>query len=135
MWAGRKMMVLGALLASTAVGGCASGMASDEGAMYGVAPAASERTALVIENNNWQDMVVYLLKDGMRHRLGNVQSLASGRFRLTPSMIGGSGSLRIVADPIGSTRAWVSEPIHIQPGDVVQFKLENNISLSSYLIR
>jgi len=134
MWAGRKMMVMGALLASATVGGCASGTASQEGYVFG-APAASERTALVVENNNWQDMTVYLLRDGMRHRLGSVPTLGRQRFRLTPAMISGAGTLRIVADPLGSNRAWVSEPFYVQMGDVVQFKLENNIALSSYMIR
>lgn len=135
MGSGRMVVLMGALFASAAVGGCASSGSSEATYVGMPAPEARMRTALVVENNNWQDMTVYLLRDGMRFRLGSVPSLARERFVLNSAMMGGTGTLQIIADPLGSNRAWVSEPFLVQPGDEVRFKLENNISLSSYMIR
>jgi hypothetical protein len=42
--------------------------------------------------------------------------------------------LRLLADPIGSSQVFVSQPIHVQPGQQVRFRLENNVQLSSYSV-
>lgn len=94
----------------------------------------SDRSVLVVENNNWQDMTLYVLRDGTRMRLGAVTALSKGRFTLPSAATAGTGELRIMADPLGSSATWTSQPIHVMPGQELRFRLENNVQLSSYSV-
>jgi hypothetical protein len=94
----------------------------------------TERTTMVVENNNWSDMTVYLLRDGVRTRLGAVSSMSRSTFVLSNAMLAGSGELRVLADPLGSPHKWTSQPILLNPGSQVRFRLENNVSLSTYSV-
>jgi len=92
------------------------------------------QTTLVAENNNWQDMVIYVLNGTQRARIGSVTSMTTARFRITDSLSGGFGQLRLVADPIGSNRAYALPIINVVPGSQVQVRLENNIATSSFAV-
>ena len=94
----------------------------------------SEKAVLTVENNNWQDMTLYVLRDGTRIRLGSVTALSRAKFTLPSAAYAGTGELRIMADPLGSTQAWTSQPIHVMPGQELRFRLENNVQLSSYSV-
>lgn len=121
--------ILGAaLVAMTGLGGCASKGPPGE------AGADPERTTLTVENNNWNDMTVYVLRDGVRARLGSVPALGSSTFRLPDALIGGSGEVRLMADPLGSSARFTTQPIHVMRGQRVRFRLENNVQLSSYFV-
>ena len=95
----------------------------------------TDKTMLVVENNNWADMTMYLIRNGTRMRIGSVPSLGTERFVLSEAMIGGVGDIRILADPIGSSATWLSQPLVVMPGQEVRFRLENNVQLSSYSVR
>jgi hypothetical protein len=122
--------ILGAALVAVAgLGGCASKAATGE-----ASDVARERTTLTVENNNWQDMTVYVLRDGVRARLGSVPAMGRSNFTLADALIGGSGDLRLMADPLGSSARYTTQPIHVMRGQQVRFRLENNVHLSSYLV-
>ena len=93
-----------------------------------------EQTVLLVENNNWADMAIYIVRDGMRTRLGTAPSLRSAKFALSDALVGGSAEIRLLADPIGSSQRFLSQPIHVMPGHQVRFRLENNVQLSSYFV-
>ena len=95
---------------------------------------ATERTTMVVENNNWSDMTVYILRDGVRTRMGAVPSMGRSTFVLSSALVGGTGEIRVQADPLGSSKKWTSQPILIVPGNQVRFRLENNVALSSYSV-
>ncbi|MEX2281351.1 MAG: hypothetical protein WEE89_02560 [Gemmatimonadota bacterium] len=95
---------------------------------------ATERTTMLVENNNWADMTVYILRDGVRTRLGAVPSMSRSTFVLSNAMLAGTGELRVMADPLGSPHKWTSQPILLNPGNQVRFRLENNVSLSTYSV-
>jgi hypothetical protein len=112
-------------------------------AMLGAcAPAAEQAelgspergTTLIVQNNNWLDMVIYVVQGSQRARLGSVNSMTTSRFRITDSLAGGFGQLRLVADPIGSNRSFALPMINVVPGSEVQVRLENNIAASSYSV-
>lgn len=96
--------------------------------------AAEERAVLIVENNNWADMTIYALRDGVRARIGQVTALSRGRFVLPQALTAGTSELRIMADPIGSSNRWTSQPILVMPGQELRFRLENNVHLSSYSV-
>jgi hypothetical protein len=112
-------------------------------AMLGAcAPAAEQaelgsperETRLIVENNNWHDMVIYVMTGTQRARLGSVSSMTTSRFHISNTLAGGFGQLRLVADPIGSNRSFALPIINVVPGSEVQVRLENNIAASSYSV-
>lgn len=100
----------------------------------GVDGPSTEKTTMVVENNNWSDMTVYILRDGVRTRMGAVPSMGRATFVLSSALVGGTGEIRVQADPLGSSNKWTSQPILIVPGNQVRFRLENNVALSSYSV-
>jgi hypothetical protein len=46
-----------------------------------------------------------------------------------------SDAVRLMADPIGSTRVFTSPPLLIAPGQRAEWRLENSLALSSFWIR
>ena len=77
-------------------------------------------TTLEVDNRGFADMTVYVMRNSQRLRLG----LATGNHKTTmtipPGLISGITTLRFIADPIGGTRASVSEEISVTPGDTVE---------------
>jgi hypothetical protein len=124
----RNGLLAAALVAVAPAGACAP-MAQARGP-NGI---GQEQTALIVENNNWQDMALYLLRSGTKVRIGSVPSFSKARIPLSGALIG-AGEIQLLADPIGSNRRFVTEPINVQPGQQVLFRLENNLAVSSYSV-
>ena len=122
----RAFMMLSAL--AVLAGGCAHGKAAS-GDDESIEPASVRVT-----NNNWSDMNIYVLRGSDRRRLGTVSSNSSTVFRLPNSVLIGGSDIRLLADPIGSSRTYVSPTLLIGPGHVVEWRLENNMNMSSALI-
>ncbi len=96
--------------------------------------AVSERTTVRVRNDNWHDITVYAVRAGFRRRLGTVTSFTSRVFTLPPTFLIPSDELRLIADPIGRRAVFVSEPLLVSAGDVVEWRLLNNIRLSNIFI-
>ncbi len=96
--------------------------------------AVSERTTVRVVNDNWHDITVYASRGGYRRRLGTVTSFTSRVFTLAPTFLIPSDELRLIADPIGPRGVYVSEPLLVNAGDVVEWRLLNNIRLSNIFI-
>lgn len=124
----RMGSLVAALVASASLAACTPAMSNSGEAML------PDHTTLIVENNNWTDMTVYVLRDGSRARIGSVTGLGKARFRLSDALIGGAGDVRILADPLGAGERFVSHPLTILPGQEVRLRLENNIALSSYSV-
>lgn len=77
------------------------------------------RTAVQVENRGFQDMTVYAVRSSQRIRLGIVPGHSTKVFDVPRALLGGLTPLRFIADPIGTTRASVSEEITVAPGDTV----------------
>ena len=87
----------------------------------GAAPATERSEAFVrVENRSMLDMTIYVLRGGERRRLGLVNALSTQVLSIPSVLVEGSGVLRFLADPIGSSRTPVSEEIFVRNGDVVQ---------------
>lgn len=88
-----------------------------------------------VQNNAWSSIHVYAVTGGQWESLGVVSSQNSSDYTLSRAMLGGRGEIRLVADPIGSNQGYFSDPILIEPGDRVEWTLQNNLSLSSVFVR
>ena len=76
-------------------------------------------TTVLVVNQNWLDMNVYVMRSGERIRLGTVSGGRTQRFELPRNLIFGITSLRFMVDPIGSSRTGVSYDIPVSAGDEV----------------
>jgi len=127
---GRKYGLLSLAAAALLATGCAHGntaRAADE--------ADEPEAMLQVSNQNWSDMNVYLVRGGSKQRLGTVGSNMTGRFKLPRHIFTSTEPLQLLADPIGSARTYTSPPLLVSPGQTVEWRLENNVALSSYFIR
>lgn len=120
-------LVAGALALSLAA--CGLG----RGAEPADAPEAPE-TTIRVTNNNWANMVVYLVRSGVRVRLGTVNSMATAHF-VVPRSVGAMHSdVRLVADPIGARTVYVTERLALMPGQAIEFTIENHLPLSTVTV-
>lgn len=88
-----------------------------------------------VRNNAWSAIHVYVAMGAQWESLGVVSSQNSADYEIPRGMMGGRGEIRLVADPIGSTEGYFSDPILVEPGDRVEWTLQNNLSLSSVFVR
>lgn len=120
-----------AVLLCTALAGsaCGSAFQQEENAVQ-----PNRGTTVRVENNNWSDMRIYLVRSGIRTRLGYVSSMTEASLDVSDTMVGGAGEVRLMAAPIGSLQRFYSDPLHVSPGQMVEWRLENNLPLSSIRI-
>lgn len=105
-----KLKVLAFLMVGAVVGACATTSRSDTG--------IREATTVTVDNQSFADMTIYVSR-GQRIRLGLARGHAKTTFTIPPSLVTGSATLQFIADPIGSSRASVSEQITVTEGDSV----------------
>ncbi|HEX6309456.1 MAG TPA: hypothetical protein VFZ69_14765 [Longimicrobiales bacterium] len=125
-----KRSLLAVPAAALMAGGCATGYETARSESLDAGP-----TTVEVTNHNWSDMNIYLVVDGTRQRLGTVMSQNRGTFRIPSFVLAASGRVQLLADPIGSNRAYLSAPLILRVGQQVVWQLENSIQLSSLLIR
>ena len=92
------------------------------------------RTTVRVINDNWNDITVYAVRNGYRRLLGHVTSFTSRELTLPRTLLIPNNELRLIADPIGRRGVYVSEPLVVNAGDVVEWRLRNNIRLSNIFI-
>ncbi|MFQ5691141.1 MAG: hypothetical protein ACE5HQ_12825 [Gemmatimonadota bacterium] len=107
--------------------GCAGG-----GGPGRIAPPRA--AVLEVTNRNWETMHVYVIAHGQRYSMGQVGSQQKQTFELGAKFFVTETNLVFVADPIGSVVAYVSDPVLVVPGDRVEWRIENNLALSSIFI-
>ena len=78
-----------------------------------------DATAVKVDNRGYTDMTVYVARGSQRQRLGLAPGNSVTVFTLPRNLVSPAAPLRFIADPIGSSRASVSEEITVSPGDTV----------------
>lgn len=124
MWVG--MLAIGATLPMA--GACAhSAQASGD-----VAPASA--IGLRVRNDNFLDMDVYAISEGLATRLGTVTGNSRHNFVLDASMADGR-DFRIVAAPVGGNGRASTGNIAVSPGQLIDFTIGSTLRNSSVAIR
>lgn len=88
-----------------------------------------------VENRAWSTMHVYVISGGQWESLGQVSSQTTETYEIGASMMATTDEIRLAADPVGSTRAYFSDPILVRPGDRVSWTLQNNLAMSSVMVQ
>jgi hypothetical protein len=117
----RKVALLAALLA---IGACAKASTSTAGGTVSpdVAESVPDEThaTLRVDNQAFPDMAISDIESsGMRSRIGTATGNTITTLRIPSRLLGGVRSLRFQADPIGGSRAPISEEITLVPGEVI----------------
>lgn len=127
MRAMRTMLAAGMMMVAGACAPAAGTTAYAPG-LDGVGP---EETTVRVENNNWDNMTVYVVRGSARHRLGMVTSMNAETFRIPAAFMSGTEAVRLVADPIGSSNTYVTPSVQVKPGEQIEFDIENHLAISS----
>jgi hypothetical protein len=92
-------------------------------AQPGDGPAPRTETALKVENRNFLDMNVFVVRAGQRIRLGTVTGLSSRLFMLRPDIVGNATELQFELHAIGGRGNPRTETITVHPGDVIELTI------------
>jgi len=125
----RSSRFLIALFAAFALSGSAcarTGQAAGD-----LAPATS--IGLSVMNQNFLDMDVYAVSDGLATRLGTVTGNSNRSFSLHSSLA--SRDLRIVATPIGGNGRASTGEVVVSPGQTIEFRIGSILRNSSVSVR
>jgi len=88
-------------------------------------PADGSASAFVLNRSEF-GMTVYIASSSQRYRLGFVDPLSSGRFRIPGEMVLAGGSFNMIAEGRGAGGNWISDPFVIQPGYIANWRLPDN---------
>lgn len=88
------------------------------------ADRAPRTATLTVENNEFNDRVIYIVVGGLRQRLGTARGEGTTKLTIPPSVLMGPQPLRFLADPIGGMGAERSQQITVYPGDDVEMVIE-----------
>lgn len=88
-------------------------------------PADGSASAFVLNRSEF-GITVYITNSAGRYRLGFVDALSSGRFRVPGDLVLAGGSFSLVAEGRGSGPDYISDPFVIQPGYIANWRLPDN---------
>jgi hypothetical protein len=86
-----------------------------------------------VQNDNWLDVVVYAVNGSTKFRLGAVNGISSGTFRLTSSL-SPTGSVRLLVDPIGAPKGYMTDAITIAPGQRIELRVGSPLNMSTVAV-
>ena len=95
--------------------------------------SAAERephAQLVVQNNNWLDAHLYVVRGGVRTSLGFINALRTRAFEFPSSVALAGDDVQILVHLIGGA-SFLTTPVDVYPGDVVELVIQNNLALGS----
>lgn len=121
-------VVVASLVLSLLTVGCHHGA-------FANAPAGTQgAVGLVVQNQNFYDMDLYVVSEGLATRIGDVTGNSTARFTLDPSFFP-ANDLRIIATPVGGNGRATSGPLSVGPGQTITFTIASVLRQSSATIR
>lgn len=129
----KRNAVFGAVLGTALVlGACGPTTSAHMG--EGNAFAAEERSTIVVENDHWADVALYMVRSGVKMRVGTIRSMQTQRINVDAAMLGPGGTVVFIADPIGSRFGFRSDPIVFTPGSTAEVRLGSNLRFSNVIV-
>ena len=103
--------------------------------IIGGSGSRSREIRVEVVNDNFLDMGIYVMEGSTNRRLGDVTGLTTGTFTVDLDQINPSGGLRLLADPVGSREAYLSDAVMVNPGVIVVFHVASALSQSYVILR
>lgn len=88
-----------------------------------------------VDNHSFLDMHVYVVQLGQRRTLGLVPALSKQSFNVPRPVAESDRDFQILAHPISGRTSFATENIVASGGDQVVVTLENNLNLSTVVVR
>jgi len=85
-----------------------------------------------VHNNNFLDVVVYVVPDGRRARLGLVTGKCNATLEIPAGLVARQSGFRLFVDPVGSSETYTTERIYVSPGSVVVLDVGSVLAISSW---
>ena len=98
------------------------------------AGSPAQEQMVTVQNDNWMDVVVYVVNGSAKARVGTVTGLGRATFRLKASVIS-TNSARLLIDPIGASRGYLTEAIAVMPGQRIELRVGSQLSMSTVSTR
>jgi hypothetical protein len=127
----RTMRFIIGVFAVSAALGSVSACSRNNMAAGDVVPASA--IGVHVQNDNFLDVDVYVVSEGLPTRLGTVSGNSSGNFVIDGSLA--SQDLRIVATPIGGNGRASSGTVVASPGQTIDFRIGSMLRNSTVSIR
>jgi len=87
--------------------------------------------AIRVINRSVSDVVVELVEDGVRSRLGTAYGGMTGVFFVRWERVQGTGIVRLLGDPVGGSQIVVTDRLSVRPGSMVVWTIEPVLAQSS----
>lgn len=85
---------------------------------------------VVVFNNHWLPMRVWVEWPDRNYFLGDVEPGARGTFSVPGYLVARSKTLRLLADPTGSVDQVLSDPIEVKRGHRIEWQLQKVLASS-----
>ena len=103
--------------------------ASRSGSAAGPEPL-SAGVPVEIDNQNFNDMTIYVLKAGSRFLVGQVGGLSKTTLTIKDA-VGADGRVRLLADPIGGDRTVTTPTLIVPPGQRIFWTIGSDLATSN----
>ena len=74
-------------------------------------------TTIEVDNQNFNDMTIYVYEGSQRVRLGSVPGVSTRTFRIPERLLFGISALRFQADPLGGGASPITGEIAVSAGE------------------
>jgi hypothetical protein len=101
----------------------------------GPAPAEADGFSLILNSHHLLDVNIFVQHDGQADRVATVPASSSKAVALPLWMLGQSGAIRIIAEPIGDDSRYSTDLLTVQPGQIVELNVESLLARSNYTIQ
>lgn len=92
-----------------------------------------EQMIVTVNNSNYMDVDVYVVRGRSRSRVGSVTGLSTTTFNV-PAEIAPDGNLQLLIDPIGSNSTYTTEMISVNPGQHVELTVAPVLRMSRFSV-
>lgn len=123
-----RLAVLMLMLALTAAS-CSRGRKGES------TPVPSGPVSLRVENHNWVNVIVYVLHDGQRTRLGMAAGSKVTDLTIPYWIVRQASTIQLYGDPVGSNDSVASEAVTVRPWMRLAWTLETDLSRSALAIQ
>jgi hypothetical protein len=89
---------------------------------------------LTVENHHWNDVIIYLLHDGVADRIGLATAVKTSTFVIPSRRLSTAGVIQLRGHAVGAPDSHTTENFLVQPGQHIQWTLESDLARSSVAV-
>ena len=95
------------------------------------APDRDSELVLSVDNQNWSDVVIYIVHDGSRTRFLTVRAVSAAEETIPSRLISSDASLALVAHRVGGSDDYLSPKLTVRNSKTVALTLAPKLTASS----